>query len=698
MAKSYVQQRFVIDEKTWPPGQSTLYIEQSLRIHYQGQCDKNERKSDLIPQSIQRNAYDQITLENTSHMHHLNHQILQDDDTTKVTTNITEIFSTLNASKHQKLILIEGPEGIGKTILLKEITYRWANKQLLETFKLVILICLQDSAVHKIKSLVDLLQYFCKKNCLSRTETENIVACSDQIFENDGKDIAFLFDSFEEFPSKLWENSFIFKIMKRKVLPNCVMVASSLPHATASLRQEATVTVHPLGFTEMEHKKQFIKQALKDQTQHISQVVQYLEDNSTICDLCWIPFNMAILLFLYRHGILFSNSSDKLSNLFISLTICRHLAKHGYCFEHNTYNLTNLPASCDKLFLQLCKLSLENLQREEMKMTFTLDEIKETCLDILESINGLGLLQAVQYHCITGKTIMFSFVHLPYQEYLATHYMHMLDSQLKCIHFFYLLFKAGKTEMCRHIENINIFESRAINLRSKKLSSSDIEYLTCFLTQTVHKEWEELDLHGCSICDRGIDILHQELIKHNITINALSLSNNNLTPLSSSKIYDIAICCKVKMLAIRQNQVFSKESKLYSLISHPDSVIEELNISDTNCKLSSTATELFSALENNKKNKLRVLWINNDNITDDDGAAIVRVIQKNTSLKELNMHGNPFKVATALQIVKALTYNNTLESLALPYYDAIDRKTITQSAKTVDNNRYCKLDLCCHKP
>ena len=267
----------------------------------------------------------------------------------------------------------------------------------------------------------------------------------------------------------------------------------------------------------------------------------------------------------------------------------------------------------------------------------------------------------------------------------------MLDSQLNCIHFFYLLFKAGKTEICRHIENTKVFESRAINLRSKKLSSSDIEYLTCFLTQTVHKEWEELDLHGCNICDRGIDILHQKLLKRNITINALSLRNNNLTPSSSSKIYDIAICCKVKILAIHQNQVYSKESKLNLLISHPDSVIEELNISNTNCK----PTELFSALQNNKKKKLRILWINNNNITDDDCGAIVRVLQKNTSSKELNMHGNPFKVVIALRIVKALAYNNTLQSLAFPYYNTEDRKTITQSAKDVDNSRYCKLDLCC---
>ena len=694
VAKSYKQHRFVIDEETWPTDQPTHYIEQNLMIHYQSQCGESERESIPMPKSIRRNANDQVNLEDISYMHHLNHQPLQGDDTTRVTTEVTEIFCTLNTCKRQKLILIEGPEGIGKTILLKEIAYRWGNKQLLEMFKLVILVCLQDPRVHKIESLVDLLQYFCKENCLPRTATENIVACSDQIFESDGKDIAFFFDSFEEIPQ---ENGIISKIMKRKVLPKCALVVSSLPHASASLRQEATVTVHPLGFTKMEQKTQFIKQALKDQTQHITQVTQYLEQNSTISDLCQIPFNMTALLHLYRHGILFSNTSAELHNHFITLIICRHLAKHGHSFEYNTYDLTNLPAPCSKVVSQLCKLSMENVQREEMRINFTRDEMKETCPDILESVTGFGLLQAVQHQCITGNTIMFSFVHFCLQEFLATHHIQTLCSQLKSIHFFYSLFKAGKIEMCKHIENLKMFESRAVNLRGKNLSPSDIEKLACLLTQAAHKEWEELDLHGCNIRDGGIEILHQKLVRHNVTINALSLSSNNLTASCSSKIYDITIHCKVKMLAIRQNQVFSKDSKLYSIISHPDSMVEELNISETNCKLSSTANELFSALEKNKKKKLRVLWINNNNITDDNCDVIVRVLQINTSLKELNMHGNPINVTTALQIVKALTYNNTLQSLVLPYYNSNDRKRIMELAKEVDNSRYCKLNLYCHR-
>ena len=92
VAKSYKQRRFVIDEETWPPGQPTHYIEQNLRIHYQSQCGESEIESIPMPKSIQRNADDQVNLEDISYMHHLNYQPLQEDDTTRVTTEVTKIF------------------------------------------------------------------------------------------------------------------------------------------------------------------------------------------------------------------------------------------------------------------------------------------------------------------------------------------------------------------------------------------------------------------------------------------------------------------------------------------------------------------------------------------------------------------------------------------------------------------------------
>ena len=136
-----------------------------------------------------------------------------------------------------------------------------------------------------------------------------------------------------------------------------------------------------------------------------------------------------------------------------------------------------------------------------------------------------------------------------------------------------------------------------------------------------------------------------------------------------------------------------KDPKLYEVISDPNSVVEELDISSINCNES----ELLSALGKNKEKKLRALCINNNNITNKACDAIVKALQTNTLLVELCMHGNPFNVTTALQIVKALAHNNTLRHLVLPYYDTKDQERITESAKEVDEDRYCKLDLFCNK-
>jgi len=190
------------------------------------------------------------------------HEPLQEVlDSSTVTKELTEILAPLEQSKDPQFILIEGAPGIGKSVLLKEIAYRWGNKQLLKTFKLVLLVCLRDPNVQQASSIKDLLQLFCNRE--DTRATQIATACSDYLVQDDGKDLAFLFDGFDEYPEALQKKSLIADILKRKVLPYCALVVSSRPHATVYLRKQATVRVDILGFTEIE-RNQFIQQALKE--------------------------------------------------------------------------------------------------------------------------------------------------------------------------------------------------------------------------------------------------------------------------------------------------------------------------------------------------------------------------------------------------------------------------------------------------
>ena len=746
-----LQERFTTDEETWPPDQPKNFTPLVL-IHHQG--PHSMKQPTVVAQVIQTGDIDNIPTMTGNHSvpkHHPkldSHEPLQEVlDNSTVTKELAEILAPLEQSNNPQFILIEGAPGIGKSILLKEIAYRWGDKQLLQMFKFVFLIHLRNTSVQQALSLKDLLQLFCNRE--DTRATQIATTCSDYLVQNGGKGLAFLLDGFDEYPEDLQKDSLIADILRREVLPYCALVVSSRPHATVHLRQQATVRVDILGFTEVE-RNQFIQQALKEQPQSIKELTQYLEDHFTISSLCVVPFNMAILLFLYKQRSCLPNkslpkNSTQLYNHFICLTICRHIAKYGHPLDNTITDLTNLPDPYSKIIQQLSKFSLEALNNN--KLVFSLDEVKMACPDIAAeaipgAINGFGLLQAVQHFGLTGKTITFNFLHFTIQEFLAAHHVaslppsmelnilnenfwsdihsnmfvmylsltkgqrlsfkqfiqpswgqwikgllagkyvvnRFLENKVKSFHLFHCYFEAGDKKMCRSIENVIKslgFSSKALSLLGIRLSSSDVECLTVFLACSSYKEWEVLDLYGCYIRDHGVRILHRGLRNFNVTITALRLGNNDLTELSSSAISTITIRHRVKKLQISYNKI-GEDERLYSIISDPSTVLEELYM--YSIKLTSNAAiKLFAAVGCNKK--LRILDIDNNNITDEACGAITMALKKNTSLISLFLHKNPISGECSQLIVEALRYNNTLQELCLPCYSENVEKKIKEINK-----------------
>ena len=731
VSQSNVRERFNTDEETWPPDQPKNFTPLVL-IHHQGQ--HSMKQATAMAQLIQTGDVDKITslASNrsvpTNHPKLDSHEPLQEVlDSSTVTKELTEILAPLEQSKEPQFILIEGAPGIGKSVLLKELAYRWGNKQLLKTFKLVLLVPLRDPTVQQASLIKHLLQLFCNREDTRATHIST--ACSDYLVHNGGKDLAFLFDGFDEFPEAFQKNSLIADILKRKVLPYCALVMSSRPHATAHLREQATVRVDILGFTEKEQNR-FIQQSLNKQPQSIKELTQYLEDHITISSLCVVPFNMVVLLFLYKQKIL-PNNSTQLYNHFICLTICCHLAKYGHPLDNTITDLTNLPDPCNKIIQQLSKLSLKALNNN--RLVFTLDEIKATCPDIEDvqgAINGFGLLQAVQHFGLTGKTMTFNFLHFSVQEFLAAHHVanlppsdelkilkekfwsdihsnmfaiyitltkgqrpsfkefikpslgqqimavmgfltghdakvanHFVDDQVKCFRLFRWFFEAGDTEMCRSIENAKIVNTKVITFngfpdKRIRLSPSDVECMSVFFTCSSHKDLVELDLCDCYIQDHGVHILRRGLTNCDVTITTLRLWYNGLTKSSSSAISDITISCRVKNLDISGNKTVGEDERLYSIISDPSSMLEELYMGSTRLS-SNAAIKLFTALSECKK--LRILRIYNNHITDEACDAIIIAMKKNTSLVELDMGNNSISGECAELIVQTLQHNNILD-------------------------------------
>ena len=715
-----VQTRFMVDDNTWPPEQPTNFTP-LLLIHHQGH--RTPKEAEATAKLMHTGSIDKIS------------------DTSKATKEIAEILAPLEKSKVSSFILIEGAPGIGKSVLLKEIAYRWASKHLLQNFDLVLLVCLRDPSLQKINSVDDLLQLFCRGD---KNAPHIVSACAQHLFANGGKNLTLLLDGYDEYPEHLQKSSLITDIIRHVVLPHCGLVVSSRPHASADLRKQATIRVDILGFTETE-RKHYIEQALADQPLKVKELTRYLHQQPSVDSICFIPFNMVILLYLYKLENSLPKNSIELYRRFVCSTICRHLSKIGKPLAHNITDLTDLSEPYNRVIRQLSKLSLEALNSN--KLIFTLHEITAACPDIAAipgAINGFGLLQAVEHFGLYAKTMTLSFVHFTIQEFLAAHYIshlspneelkvinenfwnrfhfnmfslyvshtkgqrssfktflsgentviddEFLEDPLKCLCLYRSFSEANDEMLCKTIEQADVFKLKEIKLRDTTLTDSDIECLSLFLTSSFNKEWERLDLYNCHIQDKGLNFLCRGLRHTNdVTINELRLDYNNLT--TSSLISKLTVKCRVKILMINDNCTIGEDKELYSMLIDASNTLEQLYMYDT--KLSSRgATNLFTALKDN--NKLKGLYIDRNDITNVPCDAIATALEGNSCLVTLIMYLNPLSNETILNIVQCLENNNTLQLLGLPQCPQDIQENVRSSQEFINKmreNRGCQVKL-----
>ena len=136
-----------------------------------------------------------------------------------------------------------------------------------------------------------------------------------------------------------------------------------------------------------------------------------------------------------------------------------------------------------------------------------------------------------------------------------------------------------------------------INLGGIPLTVYDVECVSLFLTNSSHKKWNRVSLHGCLIRDHGLCMLQRGLVKSDITIKELWLRCIALTKSSSSYISDLAIYCKVKQLVISGNHTIGESFAIFKMLSNPASNLKRLHMRDISLSSKFTIV-LFTELAN----------------------------------------------------------------------------------------------------
>ena len=529
------------------------------------------------------------------------------------TTKIEDIFKKDDESNDSSVILIEGVAGIGKTILCKEIAYRWACKQLIPRDALVLLVFLRDPAAQNINSVKDLVCYFYKSEGKSIEFSE--ISC--KLTSKEGKNVTIILDGFDEISHVKDETDFYQRLLFKDILPLCRIVVTSRPISSSMtmLQNLATVKVEILGFTK-ENRQMFIENGLKDNPDKLEKLNSYLKTNSVIDQLCYIPFILSILVCIAKEYNELPKSRTEVYTKFVIYTISKIL-KRCDLLPDTISQINELPSQFKEYFLGICKYAYNALQCN--RIVFTVNEIKTEFTSFTAAPNswsGLGLLKSAQYFCIeeNNDRISYNFLHLSIQEYLAAYhisvlstnqqlnilknyffdekYLNMwimyaglcekplafrhflsgktfyyaskffgvnkvsnsiLQSKIKCLYLLQCLPELKDSNLHDHIGHV--FESSRLNLSGHTLLEKDINMLTSILDKSATTHWKKLNLSNCNIGDAGCNQLCRDLqaIDHQLKFDTIDLSNNLLTSESLTAIADILMYCQTKRVHLSNN-------------------------------------------------------------------------------------------------------------------------------------------------
>ena len=720
----YIETRYIPEGKEWPPNQPKYYVNLAV-IHYQG-----SRTQEEVIFSIQHLKLTDVATESKLSFSRNISQQPKISNELQVTHHIVDLFAP-DPHEHQtevnaksdnipRSILIEGAPGIGKTVLLKEIAYRWANGTILDNARIVFLIYLRDSRFQSITTLNELLQYF---DCLEERE---ILAVAKKMKQSNGEGVVFLIDGLDEYPGAL-QNTLLARLIDRKILSKCVYVITSRSFASITLHNKVERRIEILGFGN-EERDEYISKSFNSSPIKRQELEIYLKQHPMLDSLVYIPFHLSVLLFLFQQGNL-PETLTEMNESFILHTVYRHMEKHNLptsCIV----KLDSFPKPVYGIVYRLSKLAFEGLQKNQL--VFTFDEVKQMCPEVDTTpgaLNGFGLLQAVQHYPTkgAGTTVSFNFLHLTMQEFLAAWYishcsvkqqiqllkqsfmhgefqnevdnsiarmwqmyigivgvnsdawtkfasdcnfsLNIFDDPLRYLYYFQCLLE-GKCEDVHPVSSV--FEGHTIQFPYDKLLPYHIALLCLFLSKS-SEQWRYYDLYGNAIGDVGAKILIRFLLANEnilMHIKVFKLSSNCLTSLSATAVSNIIMKGAIVKLDLSFNDLGGSGTAEISQALKVNSSIKSLSLLLNNIGVDG-AKSLAIALHHNCT--LESLLIGNNKIMDDGVIAISEcfkiIVGKNANLnciKSLDLSANSL-TSHSKTAISTIIQEGALKSLDLSY-------------------------------
>ena len=172
--------------------------------------------------------------------------------------------------------------------------------------------------------------------------------------------------------------------------------------------------------------KEYIKSEFPSDAKNAGDLLEQLESNPLVESVCSVPLNCAIVCHLWRclEEALPSTMTQLYTKIILNVMF-RNIQKNDAFKEIlSLSNFIALPKDLQQPFWRLCEFAFQMLKKNQI--VFSQEELVEFLpqgLALDDKILCFGLLQSVETVLETGHGVSFHFLHLTFQEFLASLYL-----------------------------------------------------------------------------------------------------------------------------------------------------------------------------------------------------------------------------------------------------------------------------------
>ena len=550
--------------------------------------------------------------------------------------------------KNNKVILIEGGPGMGKSTLAIKLCKSWANGELLQEYDAVILLPLRDPEIQEAKNIKDLLL----------TEDEELRdEVYKEIVKESGNRVCFILEGFDELPQKLRSTPVFSKLTLK--LPRCTLVYTSRPEACDKLRRLAVHKIEICGFKE-EQINDYIKNAfqkVENGKEKVTKLISQVESNPTIKSILYVPINVAIICHLFLLTLQLPNTLTQLYTLLCLNLMLRHINKQNDGDAEVEYldSFDDLPIGTGEQFLKLCLIAYRG--RVDDRIIFSSRDIKGYGIDA-SKMKGLGLLLIAPSTSVYGREKSYNFLHLTLQEFCTALYISKLcaQEQLECFNRF--KFKNTFKMIWRFYSGITGLTNNDMlsQMLPSKLTPINSHYRGKRTMELLHHVYEAQNDDVCQLVGNHLD-------------GRVFLFGNKLDVIDCTAVsYMFKQCRDLKLVNCRNIYINDDCFRILvnSLLSHSDKYSSHLHLDFYNHNLTrdKSCSLIASLLSSNLPITILNMGCGYELGLD---TILCNSLNQNKMLKELYLHRTGLQPEDMQLLGQALSNNNTLSILDISY-------------------------------